>query len=565
VNTTLHKSQLKLRKGALKMHDTQNKFPAGLKLLQDPFLNKGTAFTEAERDGLNLRGLLPPKALTMEQQCDKVLESVRRKPTDLGKYITLMSLYDRNITLFYKVVEENLEEIMPIIYTPTVGQACQEFSHIFRKARGLYISANDKGRMRNILKNWPHKDIRIIVVTDGERILGIGDLGVDGMGIPVGKLCLYTACAGIHPLSCLPVCIDVGTNNEKLLKDPLYLGLQNFRPYDETYDELIEEFVMAVEEIFPRALIQFEDFGNRNAFRLLAKYRDRICCFNDDIQGTASVAVAGIYSAMRMTGKNLKDQKILFLGAGEAGIGIGDLIVSAVTDQGISQKEALNMCWYMDSKGLVVKSRNKLARQKRSYAHDHEFIPDFFSAVEALKPTAIIGVSGQPRAFTRPVLEAMARYNERPMVFALSNPTSKSECTAEEAYQWTRGRAVFASGSPFEPVVFNDKKFVPGQGNNVYIFPGIGLGAIAAGARYVTDEMFLIAAKKLAELVSEEDYNVGCIYPSLTKIREVSAHIATVVAEVAYNRDFATIPKPDDLSAHVKSLMFDPIYQDYLK
>ena len=330
------------------MPDIRKKIPVGLKLLQDPFLNKGTAFTEAERDKLELRGLLPPRNLTMEQQCAKVLEGFRRKPTDLGKYITLMALYDRNITLFYKVVEENLEEMMPIIYTPTVGQACQEFSHIFRKARGVYIAANNKGRIRKILNNWPHKDVRIIVVTDGERILGIGDLGVDGMGIPVGKLCLYTACAGIHPLSCLPVCIDVGTNNETLLNDPLYLGLQNLRPYDETYDELIEEFVMAVGETFPQALIQFEDFGNRNAFRLLAKYKDRICCFNDDIQGTASVAVAGIYSAMRMTGKHLKDQKILFLGAGEAGIGIGDLIVSAVTDQGMSLKEALSMCWHMD-------------------------------------------------------------------------------------------------------------------------------------------------------------------------------------------------------------------------
>jgi malate dehydrogenase (oxaloacetate-decarboxylating)(NADP+) len=547
------------------MPDIPKKIPVGLKLLQDPFLNKGTAFTEAERDGLKLRGLLPPRILTMEQQCAKVLESVRRKTTDLEKYITLMALYDRNITLFYKVIEENLEEMMPIIYTPTVGQACQEFSHIFRKARGLYIAANNKGRILKILKNWPHKDVRIIVVTDGERILGIGDLGVDGMGIPVGKLCLYTACAGIHPLSCLPVCIDVGTNNEKLLKDPLYLGLQNLRPYDETYDELIEEFVMAVGEAFPQALIQFEDFGNRNAFRLLAKYRDRICCFNDDIQGTASVAVAGIYSAMRMTGKNLKDQKILFLGAGEAGIGIGDLIVSAVTDQGISQKEARNMCWYVDSKGLVVKSRKKLARQKRSYAHDHAFIPDFLTAVETLKPTAIIGVSGQHRAFTRPILEAMARHNERPIVFALSNPTSRSECTAKEAYQWTQGRAVFASGSPFEPVTFNGKRYVPGQGNNVYIFPGVGLAAIATGARHVTDEMFLIAAKKLAELVSEEDYNIGCIYPPMTKIREVSARIATAVAEVVYKRGLATNPRPDDLSTHVKSLMFEPVYQDYLK
>ncbi|MFC1489267.1 NAD-dependent malic enzyme [Thermodesulfobacteriota bacterium] len=547
------------------MPDISKKIPVGIKLLQDPFLNKGTAFTEAERNGLKLRGLLPPRILTMEQQCAKVLEGVRRKPTDLGKYITLMALFDRNITLFYKVIEENLEEMMPIIYTPTVGQACQEFSHIFRKTRGLYVAANNKGRIRKILKNWPHKDIRIIVVTDGERILGIGDLGVDGMGIPVGKLCLYTACAGIHPLSCLPVCIDAGTNSEKLLNDPLYLGLQIPRSYDEKYDELLEEFVMAVGETFPRALIQFEDFGNRNAFRLLAKYRDRVCCFNDDIQGTASVAVAGIYSAMRMTRRHLKEQKILFLGAGEAGIGIGDLIVSAVTDQGMSQKEARNMCWYMDSRGLVVKSRKKLARQKRSYAHDHEFIPDFLTAVETLKPTAIIGVSGQPRTFTRPVLEAMARHNERPIVFALSNPTSKSECTAEEAYQWTQGRAVFASGSPFEPVTCNGKRYVPGQGNNVYVFPGVGLGAIAAGARYVTDEMFLIAAKELVELVSEEDYNVGCIYPPLTKIREVSARIATAVAEVAYKRDISTNPKPDDLSTHVKSLMFEPVYQEHLK
>jgi malate dehydrogenase (oxaloacetate-decarboxylating)(NADP+) len=546
------------------MPAVKNQIPTGLELLRNPFLNKGTAFNEAERDGLMLRGLLPPRILTMEQQYAKVLESVRRKPTDLGKYITLMALYDRNITLFYKVIEENLEEMLPIIYTPTVGQACQEFSHIFRKARGVYIAANDKGRIREILKNWPHKDVRIIVVTDGERILGIGDLGVDGMGIPVGKLCLYTACAGIHPLSCLPVCIDVGTNNEKLLNDPLYLGLQNLRPYDETYDDLIEEFVMAVRETFPQALIQFEDFGNRNAFRLLEKYRNRICCFNDDIQGTASVAVAGIYSAMRMTEKHLKDQKILFLGAGEAGIGIGDLIVSAATEQGISLKEALGMCWYMDSKGLVVKSRKKLAVQKRSYAHDHEFIPDLLTAVETLKPTAIIGVSGQFRSFTRPVLEAMARHNKRPIVFALSNPTSKSECTAEEAYQWTQGRVVFTSGSPFGPVSFNGRRYLPGQGNNVYIFPGVGLGAIAAGAKHVTDEMFLIAAKELSELVSEEDYKVGCIYPPLTKIREVSARIATAVADVVYKKNLATIPKPDDLSTHVKSLMFEPVYKNYL-
>ena len=545
------------------MPDIKKNIPTGLELLQNPFLNKGTAFTEEEREALLLKGLLPPRVLTMEQQCSKVLKSIRRKPTDLGKYITLMALYDRNQTLFYKVIEEYLEEMMPIIYTPTVGQACQEFSHIFRKARGLYIAANNQGRIREILQNWPHKDIRIIVVTDGERILGIGDLGVDGMGIPVGKLCLYTACAGIHPLACLPVCIDVGTNNEELLNDPLYLGTQKLRPVGEEYDELIEEFIMAVGEVFPQALIQFEDFGNRNAFRLLAKYRNRICCFNDDIQGTAGVALAGIYSAMRMTKGNLGEQKFLFLGAGEAGIGIGDLIVSALIDQGISQQEARNTCWYVDSKGLVVKSRKKLATQKRSYAHDHKFIPDFLTAVETLKPTAIIGVSGQHQTFTRPILEAMARNNERPIVFALSNPTSMSECTAEQAYKWTEGRAVFASGSPFEPVTFNGKRYVPGQGNNVYIFPGVGLGAIAAEARYVTEEMFLVAAKVLAELVSEEDYKTGCIYPSLRKIREVSTLIATAVAELAYKRDLAEKPKSDDLTAQIKAQMYQPVYQNY--
>ena len=546
------------------MPGINNQVPTGAKLLQDPFLNKGTAFTEDEREELMLEGLLPPRVLTMGQQCAKILESVRRKPTDLEKYITLMALYDRNRTLFYKVIEENLEEMMPIIYTPTVGQACQEFSHIFRKTRGLYVATKNKGRIRKILQNWPHHDVRIIVVTDGERILGIGDLGVDGMGIPVGKLCLYTACAGIHPSSCLPVCIDVGTNNEQLLNDPLYLGMQNVRPHQEEYDELIEEFIMAVKEVFPNALVQFEDIGNRNAFRLLSKYRDRICCFNDDIQGTASVAVAGILSAMRMTKRNFGEQKFLFLGAGEAGIGIGDLIVSAMADQGMPQREARNLCWYMDSKGLVVKSRKGLAEQKLPYAHDHEFIPDFLTAVETLKPTAIIGVSGQPRTFTRPVLEAMARHNERPIVFALSNPTSRSECTAEEAYKWTRGRAVFASGSPFAPVTFNGRRYMPGQGNNVYIFPGVGLGAIAAEARYVNDQMFLVAAKVLVDQVSEEDYQAGCIYPPLTKIREVSAGIATAVAEVAYKRDIAANTKPDDLAAHVRSLMYEPVYPNYM-
>ncbi len=549
-------------RSSIKTHATG--FFTGVQLLQNPALNKGTAFTEEERDALGIRGLLPPRVISQEEQVMRVLESVRRKPTDLGKYITLMALHDRNQTLFYRVLMENLEEMMPIIYTPTVGQACLEYAHIFRKARGFFIAAKDRGRIREILRNWPHKEVRIIVVTDGERILGLGDLGVDGMGIPVGKLSLYTACAGIHPLNCLPVAIDVGTNNEALLNDPLYFGMQHRRLRGAEYDDLIEEFVMAVQEIFPNTLIQFEDFGNVNAFRLLEKYRDRICCFNDDIQGTAGVALAGVYSALRMTGGKLNDQKFLFLGAGEAGTGIGDLIVSAMVDEGLSEAEARSRCWFVDSKGLVVKSRSGLAEHKLAYAHDHKFLPDFLTAVESLRPTAIIGVSGQPRTFTQPVLEAMARHNERPIVFALSNPTSNAECTAEEAYTWTQGRAIFASGSPFDPVTVQGKTYVPGQGNNVYIFPGVGLGVIACKAKHVTDEMFLVAAKVLAGEVSKADYEQECIYPPLTKIREVSAVIATAVAEVAYNRGLATEPKPEDLPAYIKSQMYKPKYQSYV-
>ena len=537
--------------------------PKGRDLLKNPFLNKGTAFTEKERDLLGLRGLLPPRVLTMEEQCQRVLESVRRKPTDMGKYITLMALYDRNRSLFYRVVMEHLEEMMPLIYTPTVGQACKEFSHIFRKAHGVYIASKNLGQIRKILHNWHNTDVRIIVVTDGERILGLGDLGVNGMGIPIGKLCLYTACAGIPPEACLPVCIDVGTNNEAFLRDPLYLGMQHLRLRGREYDRLVEEFVMAVQEKFPQALIQFEDFANQNAFRLLDEYRSRVCCFNDDIQGTASVTVAGLYSASRMIGRKLSDQRILFLGAGSAGTGIGDLIVDAMREEGLSGSDARQRCWFVDSGGLVVKGRDRLASHKIPYAHDHEFLPDFLSAVENLKPTAIVGVSGQARAFSQPVLEAMARQNDRPIVFALSNPTANSECTAEEAYRWTEGRAVFASGSPFGQVNLDGRIYQPGQGNNVYIFPGVGLGAIAVQAKHVTDEMFLTAAKVVSRQVKAEDHDRGCIYPSLTRIRKVSMKIAVGVAELAYERELATVPKPDDLSSFIQSQVYEPEYRIY--
>jgi len=475
-----------------------------------------------------------------------------------------MSLLDRNETLFYRVVMDKMEEIMPIVYTPTVGQACQQYGHILRRPRGIFISAKDKGRVIDVLRNWPDKDVRIIVVTDGGRILGLGDLGANGMGIPVGKLCLYTACAGIHSSLCLPVTLDVGTNNEELLNDALYVGLRQRRLRGEPYDDLVEEFIMAVQELYPHVLIQFEDFATHNALRLLNKYRDRVCTFNDDIQGTGAVGLAGLYSALRIVGAKLRDQKILFFGAGEAGIGIGNMISSALVADGLSEQEARNRCWFVDSKGLVVKSRSDLTEYKLPYAHDYEHLRDFLSAVKSLSPTVIIGASGQPKTFTQSVLEAMAVYNQRPIVFAMSNPTSKAECTAEEAYTWTEGRAIFASGSPFAPVTFKGKTYVPGQANNAYAFPGIGLGIIACEAMSVTDEMFSVAARALANAVSEADLAQGRIYPPLTKIREVSAAIATAVAEVAYNQGIARKPKPDDLSTFIKSQMYEPKYQRYV-
>jgi malate dehydrogenase (oxaloacetate-decarboxylating)(NADP+) len=543
----------------------RSRYPTGIRLLHDPTLNKGTAFTDAERDKLRLRGLLPPRGLTQEQQVEKVLENFRRSATDIDKYTYLISLQERNETLFYRVVLDHLDEIMPIIYTPTVGRACQLYGHLWRRAKGLFISANDRGRVRTILGNWPHRTVRAIVVTDGERILGLGDLGANGMGIPVGKLSLYTACAGVHPTWCLPVTLDVGTENEELLADPFYIGLPQHRLARDEYDALVDEFMQAVAKTFPRALIQFEDFGNKNAFRLLSKYRDRACCFNDDIQGTAGVCLGGLYSAVRLLRpSSLTAQKLLFLGAGEAGVGIADLVVAAMTSEGLSEQDARLRCWFVDSQGLVVKSREKLAEHKRPYAHDHEQLPDLLSAVKALRPTALVGVSGQPQTFTRPVIEAMTAANERPLIFALSNPTTKSECTAEQAYGWSQGRAVFASGSPFPPVSLEGATFVPGQANNVYVFPGIALGVIACGAPHVIDEMFLTGARTLAAEVSEADLARGSLFPPLRRIRAISASVAVAVAKLAYERHLATEPRPDDLEAFITSRMYEPSYQSYV-
>jgi malate dehydrogenase (oxaloacetate-decarboxylating)(NADP+) len=533
--------------------------PHGLALLRDPLLNKGTAFTEEEREALGLRGFLPPAVLSMQAQVERVLTNLRTLPSDLEKYVALNSLHDRNEALFFRVVCDHIDEIQPLIYTPTVGLACQKYGLIFQRPRGLFISYNDRGRIAEILSNWPYRT-KLIVMTDGERILGLGDLGANGMGIPVGKLSLYTACAGVHPEQCLPVTLDVGTNNGELLNDPYYIGLRQRRVTGAAYDELVDEFMTAARAAFPGVLIQFEDFANHSAFRLLHKYRDEACVFNDDIQGTAAVALAGVFSALRITGGKLREQTLLFLGAGEAATGIADLVVSAMMAEGLSEAEALRRNWLVDSRGLVVKERPGLSGHKLRYAHEQAPISDFRTAIDTLKPTAIVGVAAVGGAFTPEVLQAMAKLNEQPIVFALSNPTSKAECSAEEAYGYTEGRALFACGSPFDPVKLNGTTFVPRQGNNSYIFPGVGLGAIASGSRLVTAEMFMAAAHTLANSVSADDLRQGSLYPALPRIREVSAQIGAAVADVAYQRGLAAGPPPNDTIGFIQSQMYDPRY-----
>lgn len=536
----------------------------GVKVLHDPFLNKGTAFTEEERDRLGLRGLLPPRVLTQDHQKKRVLENLSVKPNDLERYIYLVSLQDRNENLFYRTVIDHLEDTMPIIYTPTVGQACQSYGHLFRQSRGLYISLQDRGRIRQILHNWPHHNVRVIVVTDGERILGLGDLGVYGMGIPIGKLSLYTACAGIHPNQCLPIVIDVGTNNKTLLEDELYLGLQHERVQGEQYEDLLTEFIHAAEEVFPDVLIQLEDFATHNAFNLLHGFKDRACLFDDDIQGTASVALAGVYSALKITGGQLADQRIVFLGAGEAGVGIADILSAAMVEEGLSIEEARQHCWLVDSRGLVCSSRDNLAHHKLSYAHEHDRVDTLEEVIDILKPTVLIGVSGQGGKFTPEVLEKMALLNQQPIIFALSNPTANSECTAEAAYRHTSGRAIFASGSPFDKVELNRKTYYPGQGNNVYIFPGVGLGVAYCKATRVTDKMFLEAARAVSHMVSKEEMEEGRIFPALKRIREVSTRIAEAVTRVAMEEGLTRISSADVTPDKIRDYMYDPEYTEYM-
>jgi len=532
----------------------------GIEILRDPLANKGTAFTLEERERLGLTGLLPARAETIDEQVGRVLANLRAKPSPIEKFVYLAALRDANETLFFRALIDNLEELLPLVYTPTVGQACLEWSRIWQRPRGLYLTPREHGRVREVLRRWPGRKVGVIVVTDGGRILGLGDLGANGMGIPIGKLALYTACAGVDPALCLPVMLDVGTDTEPVRDDPFYLGLRQPRLQQAQYDELIEEFVVAAQELFPGVLLQFEDFANVNAFRLLARYRDRLCTFNDDIQGTGAMALAGLYAAQRLTGMRLRDERLLFFGAGEANTGIATLAVAAMVEAGLTQAEARARCWFMDSRGLVVEGRAGLAAHKQPFAQEHAPIADLLAAVEAIRPTALIGASGAPGAFTEAVLAAMARHNRRPVIFALSNPTSKAECTAEQVYAATRGCAIFASGSPFALVTVEGRSCATGQANNSFIFPGLGLGVLAAGSTRVTDGMLFAAANALADQVSAEDLAVGRVFPRAFRMREVAAAVATAVAQVAYDRGLATRPLPPDLGAAIRASMYRADY-----
>lgn len=533
---------------------------SGYQILHDPRLNKGTAFTDFERDLYGLHGLLPSQVENIEQQIVRVNEQVDHFKDQINKYVYLMQMLDNNQTLFFRTVMDNPVKYFPIIYTPTVGEACQKFGQIFRRPRGLYISIKDKDKIREIIGNWNAKDVRFTVVTDGGRILGLGDLGISGMGIPIGKLALYTACAGINPDYTLPIVLDTGTNNETLLNDPLYPGLKIRRVKGKEYNEFVDEFINVITDVFPKICIQWEDFAGSDAVMILDKYREKICTFNDDIQGTASVAAAGLISACRLTGKPITEQKFLFLGAGSAGTGIASLMVKILQDNGLSAEEALNCLWMFNSKGLLVNSRTDLESYKKQFAHDHEPISDFTIAIKQLKPTAIIGVSAMGGVFNKEVIETMSEINEFPIIFPFSNPTSHSECTAEEAYKWSAGKAIFASGSPFEHVEINGKLFIPGQGNNVFIFPAIGLAIFATEVKRVTDGMFICAAESLAGQVSTDMLKSGLIYPPISDILSVSVNIAVKIAEYIFDNKLAGINRPEDIEKFIKRKMYYPAY-----
>jgi malate dehydrogenase (oxaloacetate-decarboxylating)(NADP+) len=536
--------------------------PTGYELLHNPRLNKGTAFTVAERRAYGLEGLLPPAITNIELQIARRHAEIASLDSDLQKYLVLSDLQARNETLFYAILMSDPATYMPLVYTPTVGEACQKFAHIFRSARGMYLPITSRGRVSEILQHWPDKDVRFIVVTDGERILGLGDLGAGGMGIPIGKLALCTACAGVPPQYCLPVVLDVGTNNHALVDDPLYFGLRQDRVRGEEYTEFVDEFVTAVQQLYPKCCIQWEDFANINAVPILERYRNEVCTFNDDIQGTAGVALAGILASLGITRQKITDQRFLFLGAGSAGTGIAELISQAMAGAGMDIHEARRRNALFDINGLLVTSRKDIAEFQKPFAQDRAPISSFVEAVKALKPTGIIGVSAVPKLFNRDVIETMAELNQRPIIFPYSNPTSRSECSAEEAYRWSDGRAIFASGSPFPPVDIGGRRFVPNQGNNVYIFPAMAMALFATEAKRVTDEMFLTAAQAIAEQVSEESLTAGLIYPPREQIFNASLHVAERVATCIFDRELARVPRPADVGALIREREYRPVYPD---
>lgn len=536
----------------------------GVRLLLENAATKGMAFTEQEREELNVLGLLPPAHRTQDLQVKAALNFVNNIGDNLTKYIYLRNLKDYNERMFYKTLAENVEALMPIVYTPVVGLACQRFSHIYLRPRGLYVTIKDLGRVSKVISNWPHDSVHATVVTDGERILGLGDLGANGMGISIGKLSLYTALAGIPPHTVLPVCLDVGTNNKELLNDPFYIGLRHERVNDDKYYQLLDEFMEAVVKRFGKScLIQFEDFANSKAFNILEKYRGRYCTFNDDIQGTASVCVSGIMSAARLASTSIEDHTFLFFGAGEANLGSATLLIEALIDGGLTREQALEKIWMMDKDGLVVEGRDMSGwnGHKKAMVRKGPMLNDFMEVLELIKPTALIGASAATGAFTSQVLKTMTNFAQRPIIFALSNPNSKAECTASQAYEHTRGKCIFASGSPFEPVEFNGKTYTTGQGNNSYIFPGIALAVMAAQAPSIPDKTFIIASKALSDQVLNEELEAGLVYPRIGRIREVTLHVASKVMEYFYSEGLTNYHfEPKDKLSFLRDIQWDYNY-----
>ncbi|MBI1729012.1 NAD-dependent malic enzyme [Candidatus Acetothermia bacterium] len=536
------------------------KSPRGFALLNDPVRNRGTAFTEAERRRLGLEGLLPHAVESIDRQMQRVKEHLATKPSDLERYIYLISLFDRNETLFFRTLMSDPVRYMPIVYTPTVGEACLKFGHIYRGALGMFITRRMKGRIAQVLRNWPNRDIRVLCVSTGGRILGLGDIGANGMGIPIGKLQLYTACAGVPPSCLLPVLLDIGTSNDDLRNDPLYLGLREEPPADQELDELVEEFVQAVQEVFPGCCIHFEDWKGTDAIRILNRYESKIFCYNDDIQGTASVGLAGLITALQITNKNMADQRILFLGAGSAAIGIAKLIVSRLQSNGLSPTEARRGIAMFNSGGLIELSRKNLTEEQLLYAQTMKPSQNLVETIQMFKPTILIGVSTLAGAFTQHVIETMSRINERPIIFALSNPTSRSECTAEQAYTWSKGRALFAAGVQFPDVILAGKTYHPGQANNFYIFPAIGLATYVARPTRITDECFIAAAEATADQVTAEQREQGMLFPSVANMLETQVTTATRIVELMFERGLAQVKEPKDIRSWIESQLYRPDY-----